>query len=406
MGRMRWQPLSIVFACGALACGRSARTDASAGTTSGTPSASVSVSATNAAPPSASTAAAPPAPPRPPAPPFVAERAAQIVPAASPGCVLETAGKLPVDGGMPLRVDPASAPFVRVTEGGGQLTWPVGRGAPVATITRGAFTLQGFAPEDVKVRAARAVLLAGVFRPTASTTFTLVGSAKGLVVPTIATPLFLPKKPLEPRPCKDFGLDAPTIDPKAGLPVAKTVKKLYLRANPGPLPVSATATSEPVLDLAPALAGAPVTALEESGDRTRFVLEHDHGTVVGWAATRDFTPDPPPQADPSGLGGLGLIGHGAGSGHGSVSLGEYECDQDLGLYADMTIGSVDDQARRPYTRIGTVRKNQVLKVYAGHKGLDRVAGQRLDGVVFTGQGALAVATDEVRKCRRLKGGRK
>lgn len=404
---MRRPLLPFVVACGAFACGPSARVEPAADGAGGTkgPAGAASIQPPPKPPEisSAAAAAPPPPPQRPPAPPFVAASAPQIAPAATPGCVLETAGKLPYDGGLPLRVDPESSPFVRVIDGGGRLAWPAGPGAPVATIVRDGFTLQGFAPTNVKVHASRAFSIAGVLQATAGTTFTLAFGAKGNVVPTIVTPLFTPKKPLEARPCRDFGLDVPKIDPKAGLPVAKTVKKLYLRA--GTIAVSATATGEPVLDLSPALAGKPVTVLEESGERARFVLEHEDGNVIGWAATRDLLPEAGPPPD-LGLGGLGLIGHGAGSGHGSISLGEYECDKDVSLYADMTEGSIDDQARLPYARVGTIRKKQVFKAYSGRKGLDRVAGQRLEGVIFTGQGALSVASDEVRRCRRLGQGRK
>ena len=401
MRRMRWLSLTMLVpavAVGAIACGPGPRSDAGAQTSA---SVSASASAPVPAPTASSAAVAPPVVPRPPAPPFVPANAPHIAPAAAAGCVLETSGKLPYDGGLPLRVDSASTPFLRITQGGGRLTWPARPGAPVATIVRDAFTVQGLAPANVKVHAARAVLLAGVLQATAGTTFTLAGSAKGSVVPTLVTPVFKPKQPLEARPCKDFGLTVPTIDPKAGLPTSKIVKKLYLRA--GIVPVSATALGPPVLELSPALASTPVIVLEETTDRVRFVLEHAEGNVIGWAAQTDLLPEAGPPPD-LGLGGLGLIGVGAGSGHGSLSLDAYECDEDVALYVDMTDASTEDLVRLPYARVGTIQKKHAFKVRGGQGGLDRVAGQRLEGVIFTGQGALSVAKEEVRKvCRRVRG---
>ena len=356
-------------------------------------SASVSVAPSNVPEPPPSAEPAPP----PPAPAFVAAETPALAPDSAPGCVLEATTAAAYGGALPLRAHPLSTPFLRITAGAVRISWPATDGAPVATVVRPPFTVHGFAPENLAAHAARAFSLAGVLQTTPGSTFTLVGGGRGKVVPTLQTPLFTLRQPLEARACKDFALGVPKFENKPALPAAKVVKNAYLRA--GVVPVSATATSPPVLDLSPALAGAAVTVLEESGDRVRFVLERDEGNVIAWAAAADLrtAPEAPPDL---GLGGLGLIGHGAGSGHGGGSLLSYECDADVALYVDMTDASLEDRKRRPYARVGSIQKKHPFTLRTGRNGLGPVAGQRLEGVLFTGQGALAVAFVDVQGCRR------
>lgn len=341
------------------------------------------------------------------APSFDPARAAVVLPPATLACSLSrTAAGTPAGRDLELRAAFGDAPFAYLASGPFELQIPVGASNGVVSATRAGFELRGLFGDSGKsgpglapavpasppvLRAAKPIMLGGVFQPAPATLLSFAGATPGKLAPTTREGVVVSKGAFEPHDCADFSLDVAsfTLPPR---PTGSLAKGQLLAA--GTTGVAATAEGAPIVDVIAPGAGLPVTTIEESSGRSRIVLDRPEGRVIGWVdATRLSA------AADAGvpLGDLGGLGHAGGRGLADPSVVEHVCDRDVPLYVDVTEGRGAAAASVPFAAVGTIRKGTKIPALSGGP-LARLYGVRLEGIWLAPHAWLAVARADLAGC--------
>lgn len=338
--------------------------------------------------PTASTAA--PADSLAPAAPVNPLASAPTINVPSPvACAIETAN---VKTAIPLFTRGNARAFAEAFSGPLRLVIPP-TGDAIAELARPGLELRAIARPSLHPTAP--MVLWGVLSVSPEADLGWSGGSAGMLVPVVNDKIFQPARPIEPRPCKDFGLDIAKYDPLQPVPkgTVKFTPRTRRLTDKRAITLSLSATEAPLGTLDASFNNAKCKEIAQSSGRSLISVNVTSGVLFGWVPIDDVGPD-------EKFFGIGGAAGAPGKLQQSISnaaIFDVVCSHDVRVIADLSREPPETHGGAPFTVIGTIR--------AGSKFTYRSQGELLVPIleipgVSQVRGSISVEVDAMKDCKR------